>query len=76
MGTRLGELPAARIAEVAGEQIDDGGILLLHDTAVYGQRPSALPTAEAIPLIAERTNARGLALISLGNALAPLSPIT
>ena len=69
-------LPATRIAEVAGEQIDDGGILLLHDTAVYGQRPSALPTAEAIPLIAERTNTRGLALISLGNALAPLSPIT
>ena len=67
--------PPARIAEVAGEQIDDGGIMLLHDSAVYGQRPSALPTAEAIPLIAEWTNTRGLALTSLGDALASLSPI-
>ena len=74
MGTRLGELHAARIAEVAGEQIDDGGIALLHDSAVYGQRPSAMPTAEAIPLIAECANTRGLALTSLGDALASLSP--
>jgi peptidoglycan/xylan/chitin deacetylase (PgdA/CDA1 family) len=68
--------PATRIAEVAGEQIDDGGIVLLHDSAVYGHRRSAMPTAEAIPLIAERTYASGLALISVGDALASMSPIT
>lgn len=66
---------AARIAEVAGEQLDDGGIVLLHDSALYGHRPSAEPTAEAIPLIAECASARGLALTSLGDALASVSPI-
>ena len=62
-------VPATRIAEVAGEQIDDGGIVLLHDSALYGQRPSAMPTAEAISLIAEGAHARGLSLTSLGAAL-------
>jgi peptidoglycan-N-acetylglucosamine deacetylase len=68
-------VPARRIAEVAGEQIDDGGIVLLHDSALYGHRPSAIPTAEAIAPIAECAKARGLALISLGDSLASLSPI-
>ncbi len=69
MGTRTGKnVPATRIAEVADEQIDDGGIVLLHDSALYGHRPSAMPTAEAIPLIAERAKARGLALVSPGDA--------
>lgn len=62
-------VPATRIAEVAGQQIDDGGIVLLHDSALYGQRPSARPTAEAISLIAEGAHERGLSLTSLGAAL-------
>lgn len=63
------DVPASRIAEVAGEQIDDGGIVLLHDSALYGHRPSATPTAEALSLIAEGAAAKGLSLTSLGAAL-------
>lgn len=60
---------AHRIADVASRQIDDGGILLLHDSARYGRRSSAVPTAEAIPLIAERARARRISLVSLGQAV-------
>lgn len=59
---------ATRIADVASEQLDDGGILLLHDSARYGRRPSALPTAQAIPVIAARAAERGIKLVSLGEA--------
>ena len=61
---------AARIADVASEQLDDGGILLLHDSARFARRPSAQPTADAIPLIAERAQARGIRLIALRDAVA------
>lgn len=57
-----------RIADVACKQLSDGAILLLHDSARYGRRPSALATARAIPLIAERAAARGMSLVSLGEA--------
>lgn len=60
---------ATRIADVASEQLDDGGILLLHDSARFARRPSALPTAHAIPLIAERASARGWSLLSLSQAI-------
>ena len=60
---------AGRIAQVASEQLDDGAILLLHDSARYGRRSSALPTAEAIPLIAARAAERGIELVSLSEAL-------
>ena len=60
---------AARIAQVASAQLDDGAILLLHDSARYGRRSSALPTARAIPLIAARAAERGIALVSLGEAM-------
>lgn len=63
-------VPSERIAEVAGDQIDDGGIVLLHDSARYGRRTSAVPTADAIPLIAERTSRAGLSLVSLGEVVA------
>jgi peptidoglycan/xylan/chitin deacetylase (PgdA/CDA1 family) len=59
----------ARIAEVVCEQLDDGGILLLHDSARYARRPSAVPTARAIPLIATRARERGISLVSLGGAI-------
>ena len=59
---------AARIAEIASAQLDDGAILLLHDSARYGRRSSAMPTARAIPLIAARAAERGIALVSLGEA--------
>lgn len=62
------DVPASRIAQTASAQLDDGAILLLHDSARYGRRASAVPTARAIPLIAERAAERGLSLVSLGDA--------
>lgn len=58
-----------RIAAVASSQIDDGGIVLLHDSARYARRLSAAPTAAAIPTIAGNTAARGLSLVALRDAL-------
>lgn len=58
-------LPARRIAQLAAEELRPGAIVLLHDSARYGRRPSAAPTAEAIPLIAARAAERGIALTSL-----------
>ena len=63
------DVTASRIADVASEQLNDGGILLLHDSARYGRRPSALPTAHAIPAIAARAAQQGIALVSLGEAV-------
>src|SRR5262249_49817107 len=59
-----------RIADVACSQLDAGGIVLLHDSARYARRPSAVPTADAIPIIAERMHERGIAFGSLGQAVA------
>jgi peptidoglycan-N-acetylglucosamine deacetylase len=64
----------ARIARKAAEQLDDGSILLLHDSARFGRRPSALPTARAIPLIAEHAATRGLGLVCLQEAM-ELEPV-
>lgn len=58
-------LPAARIAQVALQQLEDGSILLLHDSARFGRRNSALPTAQAVPMIAERAAERGISLVCL-----------
>lgn len=64
------DVEAGRIAQVAGEQLEDGGILLLHDSARHARRPSAVPTAQAIPLIVGRMRERGIAPITLGEAIA------
>lgn len=63
------EVSAGRIAEVASGQLDDGGILLLHDSARNARRASAAPTAEAIETIAENAGALGISLMSLTQAL-------
>jgi peptidoglycan/xylan/chitin deacetylase (PgdA/CDA1 family) len=44
-------IPAERIADLAIRDLVPGVILLLHDSARYGTRPSAAPTAEALPAI-------------------------
>jgi peptidoglycan/xylan/chitin deacetylase (PgdA/CDA1 family) len=62
-------VPAQRIADVVCEQLDDGGIVLLHDSARFARRPSALPSAQAIPAIARWTGQRGIALVTLGDAV-------
>jgi len=61
---------AARIADVASGQLDDGGILLLHDSARHARRASAAPTARAIEIIAETARERGISLRSVEEALA------
>jgi hypothetical protein len=43
---------------------------VLHDSARYAHRPSARPTAEAIPLIAEAAAERGIKLGPLREAAA------
>src|SRR3954447_12222548 len=55
-------LPADRIADLAARDLDDGAILLLHDSARYAPRSSARPTAEALDEILAGIRARGLAL--------------
>ena len=54
-----------RIAELSARDLDDGAILLLHDSARYAPRPSARPTAEALPAILEAARECGLRLAGL-----------
>jgi peptidoglycan/xylan/chitin deacetylase (PgdA/CDA1 family) len=59
-------IPPARIADLAGRDLADGAILLLHDSARYAHRDSAVATAEALTPLAERALAAGLRLATLG----------
>jgi peptidoglycan-N-acetylglucosamine deacetylase len=58
-------IPAARIADVAIRDLAPGAIVLLHDSARYAYRQSALPTAEALPEILAAASERGLEPIRL-----------
>jgi len=62
-------IPAVRIAELSGRDLADGVILLLHDSPRYGDRDSALPTADALASLAERAADAGLKLAALGDAV-------
>ncbi len=53
-------IPAERIAELAIRDLVPGAILLLHDSARYATRPSAAPTAAALPAILAEMRDRGL----------------
>jgi peptidoglycan/xylan/chitin deacetylase (PgdA/CDA1 family) len=64
------DIPAKRVAAVTRTRLESGAIVLLHDSARYARRPSARPTADAIPAIANAARQRGVALLSLGEALA------
>ena len=64
-------LPAARVAEIAAADLAAGAIVLLHDSARYTARPDASATAEAVHLVAQAARDRGLALVTLGQAVAP-----
>jgi peptidoglycan/xylan/chitin deacetylase (PgdA/CDA1 family) len=44
-------VPAERIADIATRDLSDGTILLLHDSARYAYRESAMATAQALPPI-------------------------
>ncbi|MEA2399978.1 MAG: peptidoglycan-N-acetylglucosamine deacetylase [Thermoleophilaceae bacterium] len=58
-------IPAGRIANVAVRDLEPGAILLLHDSARYAYRDSALPTAEALAEILAAARERGLEPVSL-----------
>jgi peptidoglycan-N-acetylglucosamine deacetylase len=62
-------IPAARIADVAGRDLADGMIVLLHDSPRYADRDSALPTAEALAPLAHQALEAGIALGGLGDAV-------
>ena len=56
----------SRIFELVMRDVEDGGVVLLHDSPRYAPRESALATAEAVPLIAAAASESGLRLGSLG----------
>lgn len=61
-------LPADRVAARVIRDLDDGGIVLLHDSARYAVRPSAAPTAAALARIGDAAAAKGLRLVTLSEA--------
>jgi peptidoglycan/xylan/chitin deacetylase (PgdA/CDA1 family) len=61
-------LPAARIAQRVNRDLDDGSIVLLHDSARYAARTSAVETARAVEAIGARAAELGLDLVTLGEA--------
>ncbi len=68
-------LTGERVASRVIRDLDDGGIVLLHDSAHYAVRPTAKATVEAIGAIAGRASELGLELTTLGDArAAPPSP--
>ncbi len=58
-------IPAERIVDLALRDLDDGTILVLHDSARYAPRESAAATAEALPAILAAAAERGLASVTL-----------
>jgi peptidoglycan/xylan/chitin deacetylase (PgdA/CDA1 family) len=67
-------LPGERIARRVNRDLDDGAIVLLHDSARYAVRPSAAETARAIEAIAARAAVLDLDLVTLGDACGARSP--
>ena len=58
-------IPVERIVDLALRDLDDGTILVLHDSARYAPRESAAATAEAIRPIVAAAAERGLATVTL-----------
>jgi peptidoglycan/xylan/chitin deacetylase (PgdA/CDA1 family) len=56
------EIGPDRIADLAGRDLSPGMILLLHDSARYAERRSALPTAAALAQIAATATHLGVEL--------------
>jgi peptidoglycan-N-acetylglucosamine deacetylase len=61
-------LSAARIIRRVDRGLGAGAIVLLHDSARYAERASAVPTVEAVPLLAQVLRERGLAAVTLSDA--------
>jgi peptidoglycan/xylan/chitin deacetylase (PgdA/CDA1 family) len=58
-------VPAERIADLVLRDLADGTVAVLHDSARYAYRDSAMPTAEALPAILEVAAERGLSPVTL-----------
>jgi peptidoglycan/xylan/chitin deacetylase (PgdA/CDA1 family) len=67
-------LQSQRIARRVNRDLDDGSIVLLHDSARYAVRPSAVETARAIEAIAQRAAELGLDLVTLADACGSPAP--
>ncbi len=63
-------IPAARIARLVMRHLEPGAVVLLHDSALFAERPDPGPTVAAVPLIVAAAAERGLALVSLAGAAA------
>lgn len=59
------EASANAIFEVVTSDLSPGAIVLLHDTARYGRRASAEPTASALPAIVDYARQKGLEWVTL-----------
>lgn len=66
----------ARVAELVMRDLDDGTIVLLHDSPRFAARDDVSATVEAIPLIAAAAKERGLALVTLSEAVGEAGPST
>lgn len=55
-------IAAERIADLVCRDLTPGLVVLLHDSPRYAHRPTATPTADAIPLIARAVADAGLTL--------------
>lgn len=58
----------ARIAALVERDLNPGAVVLLHDSARYGQRTDGESTIGAVPLIAAAAHKRGFALNTLSGA--------
>jgi peptidoglycan/xylan/chitin deacetylase (PgdA/CDA1 family) len=68
-GTDWETISPQRIADLVIPDLSAGAVVLLHDSRRYGHRPSARPTAEALPLIAARVVELGLPFLTLAEAV-------
>ncbi len=62
-------LSAERVARRVNRELEDGAVVLLHDSARYAVRPDAAATAAAVAKIAARAAALGIDLVTLGAAV-------
>jgi peptidoglycan-N-acetylglucosamine deacetylase len=68
-GTDWETISPQRIADLVIPDLSAGAVVLLHDSARYGHRPSARPTVEALPLIAAGATDVGLGFTTLAEAV-------
>jgi peptidoglycan-N-acetylglucosamine deacetylase len=68
-GTDWETITPQRIADLVIPDLAPGAVVLLHDSPRYSHRPSAKPTADALPLITAGAAERGLPFVTLSDAL-------